>query len=673
MNALFAPAIALLNRLRYPRKFALLGVIASLVIGALLVQLALTLRSNIDFAQRELNALEAVPRVLKVIQLAQQHRGLSAGVLNGDEAMRAQLKKSTADVSLSIKAVDEALKVDTSKSAAQRWSEVRSDWASIENGGEQMAARDNLLAHTALIRKAVLALHDLGDDDNLTLDPSADSYYLIDNIVRRIPDVAERLGRLRAMGTGALAAKAVDEQRRFDISSELGELNMAITDFNENLTRSIAANPTVGASLDKLGRDLNANVTKVVDALKVHILKGDFEMSPQDYFNLTTQTIDIAYTKTYDELIPTVDALLAARILADERTFALNAVIAGVALLTLLYLSTAFSLAVMQSVKELNAGAQALAECDLRTRIQLSARDELSQVAEQFNAMAVSFATVIGKVHGGTVQVAAAAEHLAGSAASVSDGSEQQSAAASSMAAAVEEMTVGIDEIASSAAAAEGVSSGSGQLSSEGGAVVDKTVVEMERIANSVRDSAAVIQRLGDESAQISTIVSSIREIADQTNLLALNAAIEAARAGESGRGFAVVADEVRKLAERTTKATGEITGMVTSIQSGTEKAVATMQEGVSRVQGGVELAGKAGDAMRQIHAGATQVVSAVTDISAALREQGAASTEIARNVERIAQMAEQNSAAVRDTANTAGQLERLARSLRDEVAHFRI
>lgn len=206
-----------------------------------------------------------------------------------------------------------------------------------------------------------------------------------------------------------------------------------------------------------------------------------------------------------------------------------------------------------------------------------------------------------------------------------------------------------------------------------GGAVVARTVAEMERISVSVRESADVIQDLGDQSAKISAIVNSIKEIADQTNLLALNAAIEAARAGETGRGFAVVADEVRKLAERTAKATDEITGMVAAIQHGTSRAVDTMQGGVVRVQEGVVLAGQAGASMDQIRAGASQVVAAVTDISSALREQGAASTDIARNVEQIAQMAEQNSAAVRETANTAHRLENLAQQLRAEVSHFHI
>lgn len=112
---------------------------------------------------------------------------------------------------------------------------------------------------------------------------------------------------------------------------------------------------------------------------------------------------------------------------------------------------------------------------------------------------------------------------------------------------------------------------------------------------------------------------------------------------------------------------------MVAAIQKGTRLAVETMNEGVTRVEGGVELARQAGASMEQIRAGASQVVDAVTDISAALREQGAASNEIARSVEHIAQMAEQNSAAVRDTANTAQRLEGLAQHLRDEVSHFHI
>ncbi len=673
MKALFAPAILLLNRLRFPAKFALLGLIALLVVGVLLFQLAVSLRESIVYAEKELDASERLPRVLKVIQLLQQHRGLSSGVLSGNEAMRPRLQKKTEEVVEAMKLAEAGLSGGVAQSAAQRWTLVTQDWEAVRTGGMQLTPRDSVLAHTRLIGKAMEALHDLGDDGGLSLDPSADSFYLIGGVLHSLPDVSERLGRLRALGTGVLSSKALGDQQRYDISVQLGELQFVLHAVNENLHRAGVANPGLKPSLERLEKEVNAHTTKIIEHLREKVLKGDFEMAPQAYFDMLTVAIDMSFAKSYDELIPAVQTLLKSRLEAHRHSFALHAGLAVVAVLVLIYLATAFCYATMQSVSELRAGAQALAAGDLRARIALTANDELRLVAGQFNEMAAAFSAVIGKVQSGANGVAGAAVALAGSASRVSDGSEQQSTAATGMAAAIEEMTVGISEIASSAASAEGISSASGRISSEGGAVVARTVGEMELIASSVRESAAVIQDLGEQSAQISTIVSSIKEIADQTNLLALNAAIEAARAGETGRGFAVVADEVRKLAERTAKATDEITGMVASIQKGTRLAVETMNEGVTRVEGGVELAGRAGASMEQIRAGASQVVDAVSDISAALREQGAASTEIARSVEHIAQMAEQNSAAVRDTANTAQRLESLAQHLRDEVSHFHI
>jgi methyl-accepting chemotaxis protein len=212
-----------------------------------------------------------------------------------------------------------------------------------------------------------------------------------------------------------------------------------------------------------------------------------------------------------------------------------------------------------------------------------------------------------------------------------------------------------------------------GELSAQGGKIVATVADEMNLIAEAVNQSATTIEELGQQSQQISAIVGTIKEIADQTNLLALNAAIEAARAGESGRGFAVVADEVRKLAERTARSTQEISGMVDAIQSGTERAVASMKNGVARVSEGVVMAGRAGAAMTEIQSGSAQVVQVVGDMSTALREQSVASADMSRHVEQIARMAEDNSNSVSGNAATASELEQLASRLQGEIARFKV
>lgn len=240
------------------------------------------------------------------------------------------------------------------------------------------------------------------------------------------------------------------------------------------------------------------------------------------------------------------------------------------------------------------------------------------------------------------------------------------------MATAVEQMTVGVDHISKNAQEAQAYSRESDEVAAHGSRIVDQVVNEIQAIAETVNESAAAVEALGQQSDQISAIVGTIKEIADQTNLLALNAAIEAARAGESGRGFAVVADEVRKLAERTAKSTQEIAGMIDSIQSGTATAVSTMKLGVTRVAAGVEQAQMAGSAISQVQSQSRHVLDAVSEITVSLREQAATSTEIARNIEQIAQMAEENNAAAGTNAATASRLRQLAENLSSEVARFR-
>jgi len=133
-----------------------------------------------------------------------------------------------------------------------------------------------------------------------------------------------------------------------------------------------------------------------------------------------------------------------------------------------------------------------------------------------------------------------------------------------------------------------------------------------------------------------------------------------------------VVADEVRKLAERTASATTQIGGLIEAIQRETADAVQDMAHSSNHAGNGVKLASEAGNVFSRISDSTKQAASKVRDIASAAREQDMAGQGIAQNVEKIAQMTEQNGAATADVSDSARHLLQLAGQLQVAVGRFR-
>ena len=312
-------------------------------------------------------------------------------------------------------------------------------------------------------------------------------------------------------------------------------------------------------------------------------------------------------------------------------------------------------------------------ERDFTQRAPVVQRDELGETALALNRLIERMQQNLKEIASGAHEVATASERLSSTSDEVAEAANQQSAAASSMAATVEEMTVSINHVGDRAMEANEVSAESGRLAADGEKVINQTVADINEIARAVEVAAQQIRALEGQSQNISSVVAVIKEVADQTNLLALNAAIEAARAGEQGRGFAVVADEVRKLAERTSSSTQEIAGMIEAIRSGAQTAVTSMAGAVERVSAGVARAQDASTAIQQIGSGSRNAVHMVGEITGSIREQSAASNNIAQQVERIASMAEESSAAAQESAESARHLDQLAIRMQQIVAAYRL
>jgi methyl-accepting chemotaxis protein len=310
---------------------------------------------------------------------------------------------------------------------------------------------------------------------------------------------------------------------------------------------------------------------------------------------------------------------------------------------------------------------------DFRLRAEARRHDEVGEANRAFNrlldTLQASFQSLVGVAH----EVGSASQQLLDTAGQVSAAAMAQSEASANMAATVEQMTVSINHVAEQARSTQSGAHETRELVSTGSTTIHNTIEDIHEISTVVRQSVQSIRELESDSSQVGTVIGTIREIADQTNLLALNAAIEAARAGEQGRGFAVVADEVRKLAERTARSTQEISLTIGTMMSKSKDTTTQMETAGKLVENGVARADEANSAVRHIGDNVNRASAGISEISAAIQQQGVASNNIAIRVEQTAQMAEQASAAARQTADSANLLDSLVKRQLETLASFKI
>ncbi|MDB6141794.1 MAG: chemotaxis protein [Pseudomonas sp.] len=311
-----------------------------------------------------------------------------------------------------------------------------------------------------------------------------------------------------------------------------------------------------------------------------------------------------------------------------------------------------------------------LADGDLRVAASVT-EDFTGAIADSINYSIDQLRDLVATINLTAEQVASAVEDTQTTAMQLAAASEHQALQIAAASTAISNMAMSIDEVSANATESSAVAERSVTIANKGSEVVHNTINGMDNIREQIQDTSKRIKRLGESSQEIGDIVSLIDDIADQTNILALNAAIQASMAGDAGRGFAVVADEVQRLAERSSSATKQIETLVRAIQNDTNEAVISMEQTTAEVVRGARLAQDAGVALEEIEGVSKTLAARIQSITDSAQEQAASAGQISQTMAVIQETTSQTTSGTTATAESIGNLAKMASEMRRSVSGF--
>ncbi|HYD98941.1 MAG TPA: HAMP domain-containing methyl-accepting chemotaxis protein [Alphaproteobacteria bacterium] len=492
------------------------------------------------------------------------------------------------------------------------------------------AARDDaaFLQATAGLRALIGRA---GDQSNLILDPDLDSYYAMDLVVVKLPELADRLTQL-VVQAAAVAKKG--EGASFDERATLLMLRGSFEAALDGVAGSLKSgyDGSRDGSLRAALEPLHARLAAAAEAMRRAATEA--AAGRGEALAGAAEPLYAATAALWAGSAAELGRLLDARIAGFYADMAVSLAITAVLLIVTFVLVGRVRRQIVQPVTDLALVADKVSRTGIyEDQAQWSSGDELGQLVSTFNGLLNRLELGRWQQHEAVEtqqeeaarmsRLAAVAETfdatMRGVVGALTEGVHRMQRSAQTMAALAGQTASQSDSVAQSADHAsqrvQASASATEELSlaiSQIGRQVEQYAAIATKAADEMQSTNRSIQQLSGLAARIGDIVGLIRAIAEQTNLLALNATIEAARAGEAGKGFAVVATEVKSLANQTSKATEEIAAEVKAIQDATDGAVSALHT--------------VGGTIREINA-----ISAT--VSAAVTQQRGATDSIARSV----------------------------------------
>ncbi len=589
--------------------------------------------------------------------------------------------------------------------------------------------------HDATTLSAIGALKTLytkvGDTSNLILDPDLDSYYVMDLVLLKLADAADRGGALLTLAGRHKVAPFLSEDDRVGYIAAIGAFRGAVEGAGASLQSAIAANPdgslkaALQAPADRLlqaANDYAAELKTAARYLAEAGTRATVDMPPIAASHLAFQQATDAYWRVASRELT---RLLETRIAGFQSKLWTMLGIAIALVLAVIGIAVTFSRSILRSIWRLDADIRRVADGEADAEIEgVTARDEIGLVARAVSHLKQRTIERLEAANAVEAENRAQAENERRQRdLERLDGARQQALVVEALAEGLAQLSSGnlthaiethfADDyeglrqdfnaaIARLRDALASVADGMATMRTE----TDEIKRATEDLSRRTEQQAAGLEETAAALEQITATVKKTAEGADMARR------VVGAASGEAKAGTAVVSDAVAAMAdmERFAGQISQIIGVIDEIafqtnllalnagveaaragEAGKGFAVVAQEvralaqrsaEAAKEIKGlisassaqvgrGVELVGRSGQALERLATQIQDIHRVVEEIAASAHEQAIGLEEVNSAVNQMDQMTQQNAAMVEQSSAASRSLAGRAHDLETMMERF--
>jgi len=385
----FAPAIGLMNRLTYPRKFLLITVVFAVPLALVTIFLFNEINHSLDIARRQTEGLRYLTAIQPLFRAVQEQMEAMVTTASGDASEVARTKNlvqvtdGLATLERAERELGAALRTGDRYVTLKRHADVLR--LELERPGAVVS--DDL--REPLLNALRSLMTRVGDSSRLILDEELTSYYLVDTVLFNLPAAQLLTTQIRSQGEVVTNLQSLSNEDRARLSVLEGRLQATNGAITTELKRAIELDSR--AVLKALERPMEAAAAAeraFRETMSRELLNtAEIKITPVAWREAGTAVLRASFV-LWDRTAAELEGMLQQRIGHYWRNRALVQSLVVLAVAVVAYLFIGFYLAVMRTVSALDGAAQQMVSGDIPETVNLPGRDELGQVVASFNRVA---------------------------------------------------------------------------------------------------------------------------------------------------------------------------------------------------------------------------------------------------------------------------------------------